>query len=268
MNHARRCSKSYSNLQRIDPCLDRHANEEDIISILHEDNHLVVVSKPPNMLVQGDGSGASHLTHWVASHIARTYSKPGSVFAAPVHRIDRLCSGVVLFARTSKAAARLAESFRRRQAQKSYICVVHGVVSVDEQCKGSGGSAANTVAGGSVGESKGEWIDCHHVLSKPDSRPGARVAVRMRQQKRQQRGHGINNSHGKMATDSSSSSSTWNSPRSAGQQESERRRKRPWVHVLGDWNDAQGVVPSVMDESATGRSNNNGSNSSSSSSSS
>lgn len=92
--------------------------------ILFEDNHVLVVSKPPGMLVQADKTGDTSLLEEARAYIER--DKPGRGYIGLVHRIDRPCSGVVLFAKTSKAAARLCLSFRNRQVKKHYACVVNG----------------------------------------------------------------------------------------------------------------------------------------------
>lgn len=96
------------------------------LSILYEDNHLLGVVKPAGMLMQGDRTGDTTLLEVCKRYVKRKYGKPGEVFLGLVHRIDRPVSGVALFARTSKAASRLAEAFRTRRVEKVYCAVVSG----------------------------------------------------------------------------------------------------------------------------------------------
>ncbi len=99
------------------------------IEILYEDNHILVVVKPPNMLTQGDQTGDEDLLTVLKEDIKARYNKPGDVFLGLVHRLDRPVGGVMVFARTSKAASRLSEQIRSREFDKSYTAVVHGVPS-------------------------------------------------------------------------------------------------------------------------------------------
>lgn len=104
----------------------------DRLQVLYEDNHLIAVHKPAGVLVQGDRSGDPSLMDTIKEHIKRKYGKPGKVFLGLVHRLDRPVSGVVLFARTSKAAARLSEQWRSRSVKKVYWALVHGVMEPKE----------------------------------------------------------------------------------------------------------------------------------------
>jgi len=97
------------------------------IEILYEDNHVLVVVKPPNMLTQGDQTGDEDLLTVLKEDIRVRYNKPGNVFLGLVHRLDRPVGGVMVFARTSKAASRLSEQIRMREFEKTYMAVVHGV---------------------------------------------------------------------------------------------------------------------------------------------
>ncbi len=92
--------------------------------ILYEDNHLLAVGKPAGMPVQGDETGDEPLVEWAREYIRKKYSKPGEVFCGLVHRLDRPVSGLVMFAKTSKALARMNEIFRDRNVQKTYLAVV------------------------------------------------------------------------------------------------------------------------------------------------
>ena len=91
---------------------------------IYEDNHLLVVNKPVNWLVQGDKTGDPTLIDWSKDYVKKKYKKPGNVFLNPVHRLDRPVSGLVIFARTSKALTRLTALFRDQLIQKTYIAVV------------------------------------------------------------------------------------------------------------------------------------------------
>ncbi|MFN7013448.1 MAG: RluA family pseudouridine synthase [Bacteroidia bacterium] len=92
--------------------------------ILFEDNHLIVVNKKPSQIVQGDKSGDKPLNELVKDFLKEKYNKPGNVFAGVVHRLDRPVSGVVVFAKTSKALSRLNELFKTRVVTKTYWAVV------------------------------------------------------------------------------------------------------------------------------------------------
>ena len=98
----------------------------DPTHILFEDNHILAVNKLPGQLVQGDKTGDKPLSELVKTYIKDKYNKPGEVYLGVVHRIDRPTSGVVLFARTSKAAARLSEQFQHKEIDKSYWTIVQG----------------------------------------------------------------------------------------------------------------------------------------------
>lgn len=96
------------------------------ISILYEDNHLLVVVKPPNLLSQGDQTGDVDLLTLLKEYIKETYNKPGNVYLGLVHRLDRPVGGVMVFAKTSKAAGRLSEQIREGTFGRGYLAVVAG----------------------------------------------------------------------------------------------------------------------------------------------
>ena len=100
--------------------------------VLYEDNHLLVLEKPNNWLVQGDQTGDGTLTDWGTEHIRRKYNKPGKVFCQPCHRLDRPVGGVIVFARTSKALERMNKLFRDGEVKKTYLALVQGVPEKDE----------------------------------------------------------------------------------------------------------------------------------------
>lgn len=95
-----------------------------MLSILYEDNHLIAVNKQAGDLVQGDETGDEPLSEKVKSYIKTKFAKAGAVFLGVVHRLDRPVSGVVIFARTSKALERMNALFRDRQTQKIYWAIV------------------------------------------------------------------------------------------------------------------------------------------------
>jgi len=96
--------------------------------ILYEDNHLLVVVKPAMLPTMGVSPEKESLLSQAKQYIKQKYQKPGNVYLGIVSRLDAPVSGVLVLARTSKAAARLTEQFRARQVEKTYWCVVHGVI--------------------------------------------------------------------------------------------------------------------------------------------
>lgn len=96
------------------------------ILIVYEDNHLLVVVKPPNMPTQADASGDPDLHGTMKRYIAEKYDKPGAVYLGLVHRLDRPVGGLVALARTSKAADRLSEQVRAKTLSRQYVAAVHG----------------------------------------------------------------------------------------------------------------------------------------------
>lgn len=96
------------------------------LNVLYEDNHIIVVEKPVNIPAQADSSGDSDMLTLIKSYIKQKYNKPGDVFLGLVHRLDRPVGGVMVFARTSKAASRLAPQFASHKAKKRYAAIVTG----------------------------------------------------------------------------------------------------------------------------------------------
>lgn len=94
------------------------------MTILYEDNHLIAVNKTCSEIVQGDKTGDRPLSETVGQYIKEKYNKPGNVFVGVTHRLDRPVSGVTLFAKTSKALARLNEMFKNHEVQKRYWAIV------------------------------------------------------------------------------------------------------------------------------------------------
>ncbi len=92
--------------------------------VLYEDNHLIIVNKAPSEIVQGDKTGDKPLSEVIKEYLKEKYHKPGNVFCGVTHRLDRPTSGVVVFAKTSKALSRLNEIFRNGEVDKTYWAVV------------------------------------------------------------------------------------------------------------------------------------------------
>ena len=99
----------------------------DELTVLHEDNHIIVVLKPQGIPTCGDDSGDDSLLEQVRRYIKERYNKPGNVYVGLVHRLDRPTGGVMVFAKTSKAASRLAEQMRTGDFEKRYLAVLAGV---------------------------------------------------------------------------------------------------------------------------------------------
>lgn len=97
-----------------------------MIPVLYEDNHLLCVVKPPNVPVQADSSHDDDVLTILKRYLKEKYHKPGNVYLGLVHRLDRPVGGVMVFAKTSKAASRLSESIRTGQFHKEYLAVVQG----------------------------------------------------------------------------------------------------------------------------------------------
>ena len=96
------------------------------MQVIYEDNHIIIVNKESGEIVQGDKTGDQPLSETVKQYIKTAHNKPGNVFLGVVHRLDRPVSGVVVFAKTSKALARLNDMFREGQVHKTYWAIVQG----------------------------------------------------------------------------------------------------------------------------------------------
>ena len=135
------------------------------LHVLHVDNHVLAVAKPAGLPTVPDASGDTSLLDLAKDWVRIEFAKPGDVFLGVVHRLDRPVSGVVVFGRTSKGAARLTESFRTRSARKTYV-----------------GLVPRNPAVASAGESHElvQWLhkdrERNHVSVVPESVPGAREA--------------------------------------------------------------------------------------------
>lgn len=102
------------------------------LKVLFEDNHIIVVEKPVNIPSQGDKTGDIDILTIIKKYLIEKYNKPGDAYLGLVHRLDRPVGGVMIFAKTSKAAARLSEEVRLREIKKSYLVVVDGKMEKDE----------------------------------------------------------------------------------------------------------------------------------------
>ena len=111
---------------------DKIISTPDNLQVLYEDNHLIIVNKRPGDIVQGDKTGDMPLSEVVKEYIKVKYNKPGNVYLGVVHRLDRPTSGIVLFARTSKALPRLNQLFKDKEAKKTYWAVVKNMPSDSE----------------------------------------------------------------------------------------------------------------------------------------
>lgn len=96
------------------------------LNILYEDNHIIVVIKPKNILSQSDITNKPDMLTILKEYIKNKYNKPGNVYLGLVHRLDKATSGIMVFARTSKAAARLSNQIKNKEFKKSYLAVIHG----------------------------------------------------------------------------------------------------------------------------------------------
>lgn len=102
------------------------------MEVVYEDNHIIIVNKQSGEIVQGDKTGDEPLSETVKAYIKEAYHKPGNVFLGVVHRLDRPVSGLVVFARTSKALSRLNEMFRVGDVHKTYWAIVKDKPAVEE----------------------------------------------------------------------------------------------------------------------------------------
>lgn len=104
--------------------MNRSDRADSLPFIVYEDNHIMVVVKPRGLLCQGDTGGSENLLDLLREYIRKSASKPGNVYVGLVHRLDRNTGGLMVFAKTSKAAARLSEQFREHTVSKHYLAAV------------------------------------------------------------------------------------------------------------------------------------------------
>jgi len=142
----------------------------DVLDILHEDNHLLAVNKPsgwPSAHFDGSEETVDHLAK---AYLKEKYDKPGNVFLGVVHRLDKPVSGCLMFARTSKAAARLSEQFREGAVEKVYWAIV------EEPKKPMGCNPWASADSGSLDDWLWHDDDEHRVKVVPANTPGAKSA--------------------------------------------------------------------------------------------
>ena len=96
------------------------------LKVIYEDNHIIVVEKPVNIPSQGDKTGDIDMLTIIKQYIKEKYNKPGNVYLGLIHRLDRPVGGVMVFAKTSKAASRLSEEVREKIFQKKYLVIANG----------------------------------------------------------------------------------------------------------------------------------------------
>lgn len=102
------------------------------INIIYEDNHLLVVEKKPNIPIQQDSSKDIDMLNILKKYLKEKYNKPGNVYLGLVHRLDRPVGGIMVFAKTSKAASRLSEQIRKGEIKKYYLAVVNGMLKKEK----------------------------------------------------------------------------------------------------------------------------------------
>ena len=102
------------------------------LKVIYEDNHIIVVEKIPNIPSQADKTGDTDMLSFVKSYIKEKYNKPGNVYLGLVHRLDRPVGGIMIFAKTSKAASRLSNQVREKIFKKKYLAVVEGKFEKEE----------------------------------------------------------------------------------------------------------------------------------------
>nr|WP_330362577.1 pseudouridine synthase [[Clostridium] dakarense] len=103
-----------------------------MIKVIYEDNHLLVVEKPVNILSQGDDTNDKDMVNLLKQYVKEKYNKPGNVYIGLIHRLDRPVGGAMVFAKTSKAASRLSEQVRNKTFKKTYRAIIHGNMNKPE----------------------------------------------------------------------------------------------------------------------------------------
>ncbi len=102
------------------------------LRVLYEDNYVIVVVKEKNVLSQADNTHDIDMLTIIKKYLKEKYNKPGNVYLGLVHRLDRPVSGIMVFAKTSKAASRLSDQVRKKEIKKTYMAVVKGIIKKDE----------------------------------------------------------------------------------------------------------------------------------------
>ena len=129
--------------------------------VLFEDNHLIAIHKPTGALTQRDKTGDPSIIENLKLYLKTKYNKPGNVYLAPLHRLDRPVQGVLLFAKTSKAAERMNKAFRENSIQKTYMAIVEG------ELKSNSGSIISNLFKPITGRSHQLRVHCAKELGCP-----------------------------------------------------------------------------------------------------
>ena len=103
------------------------------LKVIYEDNHIIVVEKKPNIPSQSDKTEDEDMLTIIKKYLKEKYNKPGNVYLGLIHRLDRPVGGVMVFAKTSKAASRLSEQVRNKEIKKRYLAVVDGKISPEKR---------------------------------------------------------------------------------------------------------------------------------------
>lgn len=135
--------------------------------ILYEDNHLLVVDKPSDVATMGEQQDRPTIARMAASYLKQKYHKPGNVYVGVVSRLDRLVSGVLVLARTSKAAGRLSEQIRQRKMSKKYMAWVEGAL---ESAHSGTPPSEDWPAVSEASSESNDWMEAEHWLVKNETR--------------------------------------------------------------------------------------------------
>ena len=134
--------------------------------ILFEDNHLIVLYKPPTVLTQPDISLEFNLLNATKQYLVEKYAKKGNSYLGMVHRIDRPCSGIIVFAKTSKCASRISDNFRKFDVEKKYVCVAQGILPpAPGTCAGALPSSSNACNKYEFSPQKYAMLEYSRILS-------------------------------------------------------------------------------------------------------
>ena len=144
-----------------------------MINIIYEDNHLLIVEKPINMPVQADSSNDKDLLSLLKEYIKNKYKKPGNVYLGLIHRLDRPVGGIMVFAKTSKAASRLSEQIKNHKFKKSYYAVVEGKINeegkfIDRLLKNYQSNTTKVSEDGKIAKLSYKLVECKDNLSLVD----------------------------------------------------------------------------------------------------
>ena len=157
-----------------------------MINIIYEDNHLLVAEKPVNIPVQEDSTKDKDLLTILKKYLKQKYKKPGNVYLGLVHRLDRPVGGIMVFAKTSKAASRLSKQIQNNELKKTYLAVVEGKVNnkdtfVDKLLKNHKTNIVKVSEDGKLSELSYELLDYKEGLSlvKIDLKTGRSHQIRV-----------------------------------------------------------------------------------------